>query len=258
MAAPSGAQVVRLRSGDLVRLRPVRPEDRQALARAYTNLGEQSRYRRFFTAMPELSEQTLRAAVEVDHVNHEALVALPLLSREIVGECRYIRLSDRPDTADLAVTVVDAWQGRGLGSVLLARVGARALKAGIVYFSAEVLAENRSMLTLLPRLGRVESESSGTVVENRIKLADPSQRDQAAFLDLLAAAARGELVSIPAPLRQLLKAYGDFGEIVRLPVTLLLRALRSSLVSVDAAEPPADEAVPQQGRSVDLAAEPDH
>jgi RimJ/RimL family protein N-acetyltransferase len=258
MAAPSGAQVVRLRSGDLVRLRPVRPEDRQALARAYTNLGEQSRYRRFFTAMPELSEQTLRAAVEVDHVNHEALVALPLLSREIVGECRYIRLSDRPDTADLAVTVVDAWQGRGLGSVLLARLSARALKAGIVYFSAEVLAENRSMLTLLPRLGRVESESSGTVVENRIKLADPSQQDQAVFLDLLAAAARGELVSIPAPLRQLLKAYGDFGEIVRLPVTLLLRALRSSLTSVDAAEPPTDEAVPQQGGSVDLAAEPDH
>src|ERR1700722_12655172 len=137
MAAPSGAQVVRLRSGDLVRLRPVRPEDRQALARAYTNLG--------------------------------------VLSREIVGECRYIRLSDRPDTADLAVTVVDAWQGRGLGSVLLARLSARALKAGIVYFSAEVLAENRSMLTLLPRLGRVESESSGTVGESRIKLAVPRQ-----------------------------------------------------------------------------------
>src|ERR1700691_5514573 len=113
-----GSQLVALRSGDVVRIRPVRPDDAPALARAYTNLGEQSRYRRFFTAMPELSEQTLRAAVEVDHVNHEALVALPLLPREIVGECRYIRLSDRPDTADLAVTVVDAWQGRGLGSVL--------------------------------------------------------------------------------------------------------------------------------------------
>jgi RimJ/RimL family protein N-acetyltransferase len=203
MAAPSRAQVVRLRSGDLVRVRQVRPDDVPALTRAYANLGEQSRYRRFFTAMPELSEQTLHAAAEVDHVDHEALVALPLLSRQIVGECRYIRLADRPDTADLAVTVIDAWQGRGLGSALLAMLSARALEAGIVYFSAEVLAENRSMLALLPGLGQVESESSGTVVENRIELAEPSPQHQAEFLDLLAAAARGEIVSIPAPLRQL-------------------------------------------------------
>jgi RimJ/RimL family protein N-acetyltransferase len=233
MAAPSRAQVVRLRSGDVVRVRQVRPEDVPALARAYANLGEQSRYRRFFTAMPELSEQTLRAAADVDHADHEALVALPLLSREIVGECRYIRLADRPDTADVAVTVVDAWQGRGLGSALLARLSARALEAGIVYFSAEVLAENRSMLALLPRLGRVESESAGTVVANRIEIAEPSPQDQAEFLDLLAAAARGEIVSIPAPLRHLLKAYGDFGEIIRLPVTLLLRALRASFTPLD-------------------------
>jgi RimJ/RimL family protein N-acetyltransferase len=240
MAVPVRAQAVRLRSGDLVRVRQVRPEDVPALARAYANLGEQSRYRRFFTAMPELSDQTLHAAAEVDHVDHEALVALPLLSREIVGECRYIRLTGRPDTADVAVTVVDEWQGRGLGSALLARLSARALDAGIVYFSAEVLAENRSMLALLSRLGRVESESSGTVVESRIEIAEPSQQDEAEFLDLLAAAARGELVSIPAPLRQLLKAYGDIGEIVRLPVVLLLRALRASLTPADPAELPPD------------------
>jgi RimJ/RimL family protein N-acetyltransferase len=241
MAAPSRAQVVRLRSGDVVRVRPVRPEDVPALARAYANLGEQSRYRRFFTAMPELSDHTLRAAAEVDHVNHEALVALPLLSREIVGECRYIRLADRPDTADLAVTVVDAWQGRGLASALLARLSARAVEAGITYFSAEVLAENRSMLALLPRLGRVESEPAGTVVENRIELAEPSPQDQTEFLNLLAAAARGEIVSIPAPLRQLLKAYNDLGEIVRLPVTLFLQALRASLTPVDPVDPAAEE-----------------
>ena len=63
--------------------------------------------------MPELPEATLKAAVEVDHVDHEALVAVPLLSTEIVGECRFIRLPDQPDTAEVGVTVVDAWQGRG-------------------------------------------------------------------------------------------------------------------------------------------------
>ena len=112
MTAPSRPQVIELRSGDVVQVRQVRPADAPALARAYANLGEQSRYRRFFTVMPELSEATLKAATEVDHEKHEALVAVPLLSTEIVGECRFVRRADQPDTADLGVTVVDAWQGR--------------------------------------------------------------------------------------------------------------------------------------------------
>ena len=71
MTAASRAQLVTLRSGDVVRIRQVRPDDAQALVRAYANLGEQSRYRRFFTVMPQLPESTLKAAVEVDHTNHD-------------------------------------------------------------------------------------------------------------------------------------------------------------------------------------------
>ena len=104
--------------------------------------------------MPELPEATLKAAVEVDHVDHEALVATPLLSAEIVGECRFIRLPDQPDTAEVGVTVVDAWQGRGLGSALLARLSEHALQAGVEYFTAEVLAENRTMLRCCPAWAR--------------------------------------------------------------------------------------------------------
>ena len=141
-------------------MRQVRPGDVPALAQAYANLGEQSRYRRFFTVMPELSEATLEAAADVDHEDHEALVAVPLLSPEIVGECRFIRHADQPDSADLGVTVVDAWQGRGLGSALLARLSERALEAGIEYFTAEILAENRTVLSMLPSLGSIETESS--------------------------------------------------------------------------------------------------
>src|ERR1700733_13062883 len=150
-ALTPGSQLVALRSGDVVRIRPVRPDDAPALARAYTNLGEQSRYRRFFTAMPELPETTLKAAVDVDHADHEALVAVPLLSAEI------------------GVTVVDAWQGRGLGSALLARLSQHAAEAGIEYFTAEILAENRTMLALLPGLGEVETESHGPVVNARVE-----------------------------------------------------------------------------------------
>ena len=176
MTAASRPQVVTLRSGDVVRLRQVRPGDGPALARAYANLGEQSRYRRFFTVMPELPEATLKQAAEVDHEDHEALVAVPLLSPEIVGECRFVRWPDQPDTAELGVTVLDAWQGRGLGSALLARLSERALEVGIGYFTAEVLAENRSMLALLAGLGPVETSSPGPVVSARVDIAEPPRQ----------------------------------------------------------------------------------
>jgi hypothetical protein len=100
MSAASHPRVVTLRSGDVVRIRQVQPDDALALGRAYANLGEQSRYRRFFTVMPELPEATVKAAVEVDHTDHEALIAVPLESAEIVGECRFVRFADQPDTAE--------------------------------------------------------------------------------------------------------------------------------------------------------------
>ena len=229
MTAASWPQVVKLRSGDVVRVRQVQPGDAPALARAYANLGEQSRYRRFFTVMPELPEATLKAAVEVDHTDHEALVAVPLLSSEIVGECRFIRRADQPDSADLGVTVVDAWQGRGLGSVLLARLSECALEVGIEYFTAEILAENRTVLAMLPSLGRVETESSGPVVTARIEIPESPERAGQDVLDLLIAAARGQIVIFPALLRRLIRIpeeFPYFAQIVRLPVTALLEALR--------------------------------
>jgi RimJ/RimL family protein N-acetyltransferase len=227
MTAAGQSQLVTLRSGEVVQVRQVQPDDAPALVRAYANLGEQSRYRRFFTVMPELPEATLKAAVEVDHTDHEALVAVPLQSEgEIVGECRFVRLADQPDTADVGVTVVDAWQGRGLGSALLARLSERALEVGIEYFTAEILAENRTMLTLLPALGRVETESLGPVVTARVEIAEPPQQTGQEFLDLLAAVGRGDIVGIPVLLRRLIRVPDGLAHIVRLPVSAVLKALR--------------------------------
>jgi RimJ/RimL family protein N-acetyltransferase len=227
MTAASRPHVVTLRSGDAVLVRQVRPADAPALARAYANLGEQSRYKRFFTAMPELPEAMLEAATQVDHEDHEALVAIPLPSAEIVGECRFVRRPDDPGTADLGVTVVDAWQGRGLGSALLARLSERALEVGVEYFTAEILAENRTVLAHLPSLGRVETESRGPVVDARIEIAEPPRQTGQDLLDLLVAAGRGDVVSIPVLLRRLIRVPDEFAHILRLPVSVLLRTLRS-------------------------------
>src|SRR5580692_13198971 len=226
MTAASQPQLVTLRSGDIVRIRQIRPQDAPALTLAYEKLGEQSRYRRFFTVMPELPEATLKTAVEVDHVDQEALIAVPLLSTEIVGECRFIRLPDQPGTAEIGVTVVDAWQGRGLGSALLARLSEGAAEAGIDYFTAEVLAENRTMLALLPGLGQVETESFGPVVSARVELAEPSRQAHPNLLDLLTAAARGDIMVLPVLLRRLIRVPEGLSHIVRLPVSTVLKTWR--------------------------------
>jgi RimJ/RimL family protein N-acetyltransferase len=226
MTAASQPEVVLLRSGDAVLVRQVQPGDGPALVRAYANLGEQSRYRRFFTVLPELPEDLLQAAVQVDHTDQEALVALPPQSAEIVGECRYVRLADQPDTADVGAAVVDAWQGRGLGSALLTRLSERALQAGIEYFTAQILAENRTALALLPALGRVQTESAGPVVTARVELAEPPRQTGQEFPDLLTAAARGDIVAIPVLLRRLIQVPDGLAHIVRLPVNAVLQALR--------------------------------
>ena len=254
MTAVSQPQVVRLRSGEEVRIRQVRPGDVPALTRAYAKLSEESRYLRFFTARPELSEPMLRAAAEVDD-HHEALVALPMTSGEIVGICRYVRLPDRPDTADLAVTVADAWQGRGLGSAMLARLSALALETGIAFFQVEILAENRAAQDMLPKLGQVETEASGSVVGARIEIAEPAaqeepqeepQEEQGELRSLLSALARGAIIGIPAPFRQLVRVPDLFVRIVRLPVI----ALRAVLAELDEAGP--DEAGPDEADPEDL------
>ena len=118
----------------------------------------------------------------------------------------------------------------GSGSALLARLSERALEAGIEYFTAEVLAENRSMLALLPGLGQVETESRGPVVSARVELAEPPRQTHPDLFDLLTAAARGDIVSLPVLLRRLIRVPEGLAHIVRLPVSAVLKtsALGSS------------------------------
>jgi GNAT superfamily N-acetyltransferase len=144
---------VTLRDGGRVIVRPIQADGKQRLLEGFKRFGEQSRYRRFMGMKKRLSDEELTFLTQVDHHDHEAIVAVDAESGVGVGVARYIRLSG--DAAEAAVAIVDAWQGRGLGGVLLSRLAERALEEGVGRFKAWMLGESRDMLHLFGHLGEV-------------------------------------------------------------------------------------------------------
>lgn len=156
---------VTLRDGSIVRLRQGHHSDRELLRRGFERLSAEGRYRRFLAATPELTDDMVRYLTDVDHHDHEAIVATDEETGEGVGVARYVRNATRPDTAEVAVTVIDDWQGRGLGTLLLEVLGERARAEGIKRFTAMMLASNQQMMEVLEGLGPVHvvDRDAGTV-----------------------------------------------------------------------------------------------
>ena len=154
-----------------LRVRPIAPADRDRLVEAFDALSERSRYHRFLGPKPRLSTRELRYLTEVDHVSHEALVAVDETSGRIVGVARYATGGATEPVADVAVTVVDAWQRRGIGTALTRRLIDRAQANGIERLTGTALAGNRAARTLLDRLGFRVHGMSGGVLEAALELA---------------------------------------------------------------------------------------
>jgi RimJ/RimL family protein N-acetyltransferase len=156
---------VRLRDGSEVEVRPIEPDDKERLREGFAAMSMESRYQRFLTPLDHMSDSMLRYLTEVDHRDHEALVAFEPDSGRGIGVARYVRDTDDPESAEAAVTVADDWHGRGLGTALLREIADRARDDGIKRFTAYVLARNEDMIDILFRLGpaKVVDRSNGTV-----------------------------------------------------------------------------------------------
>ena len=163
-----------LADGTAIEIRPIAPADRTALAEGFEGLSEQSRYRRFLSPVDHLSESSLTYLTEVDHHDHEALVASDSASGEPAGVGRFIRIAAEPKIAEVAVAVPDAWQGRGVGTALLELLAERARDEGVETFRATCLSDNLEALHLLESLGPERPLSSGAgVIELEVDLSSP-------------------------------------------------------------------------------------
>ena len=139
-----------LRDGGTGHLRPVTPNDAQALQEFHMRQSQSSIYLRFFTYKAKLSSKELVRFTTVDYKDRVAFVIT--IGSEIIGIGRYDRLDD-PTEAEVAFNIADGHQGRGLGSILLEHLAAAARENGIRRFSAEVLPENRKMIGVFADAG---------------------------------------------------------------------------------------------------------
>lgn len=162
----------RLRDGSEVVIRRVTPDDAPELAAAFARLSAESRRLRFLTTKPSLTDAELRYLTHVDGHRHEALCAFDPATHEGVGVARFVRDEHDASRAEVAVTVVDTWQRRGLGTVLLDAISQRAREEGIIHFTALVAADNLSMKRLLDRLDAPVSRIrlAGSVAEYEIEI----------------------------------------------------------------------------------------
>ena len=135
-----------LRDGRNVEIRALSPDDRSELGEAVDRSSAETLYRRFFAVRRSFTEQEIAFFLNVDFVNHVALVAVvdeggrPV----VVGGGRYIVL--QPGQAEVAFAVVDQYQGQGIGAALMRHLAAIAREAGLKELIAEVLPENTPML----------------------------------------------------------------------------------------------------------------
>jgi RimJ/RimL family protein N-acetyltransferase len=146
----------RLADGTVVRVRPVRPSDRRKLLAAFENFSPESRYRRFFSPTPRLTDGMLTRLLDLDGEHRVALGAealrLGVLPGPGLGIARFTRSEAVPEVAEMAISIVDPMQGRGLGTVLLHELAAAARERGVERFVAWVQPDNEAMKALVHKL----------------------------------------------------------------------------------------------------------
>ncbi len=138
-----------LRDGTVAHVRPIRPSDIDGIHRFHSGQSDESIYLRFFAPLRRLSDADVHRFTHVDYVDRVALVVT--LREDIVGIGRYDRIDAR--SAEVAFNISDHYQGKGIGSVLLEHLAAIARDVGIGRFTAEVLPQNRKMLSVFSDAG---------------------------------------------------------------------------------------------------------
>ena len=153
--------IFRCKTGALVKIRPIRPDDLQREREFIRHLSPETRYRRFMSTVSELSPAQLEHFTHPDYDREMAYIALVEENGEEkeIGVCRYAAnpTNDARDTCEFAIVIADEWQRQGLGRELMRHLIAAAKRHGFKIMVGEFLAENSPMLSFVASLGFVLS-----------------------------------------------------------------------------------------------------
>lgn len=157
---------VRLDDGSLLRLRELRPRDRERLKSFFARCTPQAIRYRFHSPIKSVSGSLLDYLANSDGSRHVALIVTRRAEHQemILGEARYVVLNDRPAVADVAVLIADELQRRGIATLLFRELMEIACRNGVSHFNADVQADNRAMIALLRKISNSLSASVSTGV----------------------------------------------------------------------------------------------
>lgn len=166
-----------LRDGRRVRVRLITPADKSGLAAGLARMSPRSRYLRFHRMVERLSDDELRYLTELDMRDHFAWVAVSLdePGQPGIGVIRYVRDAADRRTAEVAITIVDDWQGVGLGRLLLETLLVSAMMNGIERLRAVVLPEDEAALRLFRGVGGRPAAAEGGVLVVDIPVSSPER-----------------------------------------------------------------------------------
>ena len=162
------------RDGTELMLRPALPGDPQRVAHGHVMFSPETLYRRFLSVRTP-TETVLTYLFEVDYVDHFVWVVTDGEDGAVVADARFVRDQDDPSLAEIAFTVADAYQGRGIGTVLFAALAVAARIDGVTKFHARVLSDNLPARALLDRLDAPWIREEPGVVAATIEVPDPKQ-----------------------------------------------------------------------------------
>ena len=215
----AGVEVL-LRDGTRALIRPILPGDRERIRRGMNELSPRTRMLRFHAPIEHLTDEQLTYLTEIDYDDHCAWVAVDADHPDEpgIGVARYVRLDDEPAVAEAAVTVVDRYQGRGAGTLLLAVLAATAVSRGIKVFRNYVLTDNAAILELFEHLEMTRVDEGYGVY--RVDAPLPADLDElrespagqvlkAAAVDVERTTVLGGLLPIAGHWQQALRAWLD-------------------------------------------------
>ena len=154
--------------GHSIKIRPINIQDMPLEHDFIEHLSEETKHYRFFGAIKNVSDKMLKSLCDIDGQNSMAFIATENIDGKDVeiGVCRYV-LSDNPDIHEMALTVADVWQHKGLGKLLMNHLITYAKTHGVKTIYSVELAENPRMRTLSKELGmqvRIDPEDAHQII----------------------------------------------------------------------------------------------